>query len=410
MDRLEDFARYLVEKHSQGSAYVHYILDTLDPCLMPETSPSSGSNWENFAALAGNALDALAALTAVLESLHRAPAGMNAVSFSESCYRLLSERWDGVAQWLKYLIVHSSASNDARVPVAVCSHALHSIILDYTHNRYKEDIVSRANTVDIIYLALSQTNANTGRHHYLTTMDDEPCALLQLFYTYTAEQCGRDAMQLRLGSMGSKARRRLISALLARSDQLMGVTAGEVKSRGFLVLGVSKLLTNRKESWRLFKAEEWLPHQIAQLLNIGLRAERKGVTSSYFWHMFANSASAIAVSLIQCAAAPTKCVHALVEKGFFTCASISFSHLPLDSPKSLLVTALGRLLPYLYLSNLSDAAEDRGEIAMWGEDRKLQMDLGPIYLEYRTALRCAYNAHIVDYGVSLSMCSNSRVS
>lgn len=355
------------------------------------------------------ASNAFASLAVVLESFRQPPTDVDTKPFSDFCCRQLQEHWDGVVRWIRHLILRSPASLDTRMSLDVCIHTLYAVILDYALNPYKEDIVIREETVDIICLALCQTDPSTGRYYYISSHDDEPCTILETLNTYVNEKPGREAMLLRLASMGPKGRKRIVTALSARSAQITRATVGEVISRGFLLTAVARMLGSR-DMWKLFHREKWFTRNMAQLQSIGRKAQRAGLSSQLFWQVYSNSISAVAITLMQCAPAPTKEMHTLVEQGLFTCASIAFPHLNAESPPNMLATALQHLLSYLYLRKVIDAVEDRGEVEMWQQSRRLGPILNPVYLEYRTALQCVSNAHFVDSGVPVNMCSNPSVS
>ncbi|KAJ3522780.1 hypothetical protein NMY22_g11739 [Coprinellus aureogranulatus] len=413
--RLREAALHLFEATDDG--FIPHLLSAFDISKVPSLSAKRGD--PGVLNVTDSTTQALLKLLTVFQALSNPSSHPNALAFSEHTHRCALEQWDGITQWMLYFLRAPSALGSPRALVDLVNQTLIAMFEGNKDNTYKQELISRESTIDVIFTSLCLIDPETRHYHYIATTDRDPCCILDLLNEVVARsELGLQAAILRYQSLTAKQRKALVKALVDRPQipvwKSKAGTLGAVKSRTFLTMALFRLIGEDSTGslWGTFNRRHWLHTHLVDTCAIANMVHKRGAGADayeYWWYLGRCLAAAIFCTTMS-SPNPSACIHKLVEDGVLSCAAMAIPYM--DDTWTMLIDSLSALIPYVYLNRVMTAVQRRGDDLEYRKMRRCPDTFKATYMEYANGLNSPKGFPYVHAALhpEMNICNNLGVS
>ncbi|KAF6765364.1 hypothetical protein DFP72DRAFT_1108040 [Ephemerocybe angulata] len=194
------------------------ILDTLraniPTCKVLQDSETSAVTATN------NARAALYQAELVIFALGQGKDIAEAKDFVDAHFYMLLECWNDVLKWLLYLMLNTPTTSD---PLAIFTsvRAFAAMVLFPGWAHLQEEILDKPQTIDFIYLMLSQEDPDSGLYWYIPKTVYQPgCLILGCLKRCLDWESTEDLLRARFKAMRSDSRAKVVKSLSTRPKRM----------------------------------------------------------------------------------------------------------------------------------------------------------------------------------------------
>ncbi|KAJ3523376.1 hypothetical protein NMY22_g11465 [Coprinellus aureogranulatus] len=409
-------ADHLVKE--QDFNILEVTLGALDASDVPK-SPPTPLDWGNLSGRRTAVYGLVPIFLSLLFTSVRNPTpGLEA--YKQKAMEILLEGWEGVIQWMNYLINYSPQYGQHKKVCQDCADALHAMLARPELDPMRLELISVPGTGRLIYHLLSQQDVQTGKCIILD-IPGSICSMPQLLIETSSHEAARDVMRLEWESQGPKTRRKQAGALLGRVQQM--AEKADSKNMVEIAESISCFLTALLRlfgdptglPWRDVARQGFLSKWAQALTDLADKAQRIGIRNRKVWDTVSSSMLMLVDFTLVCTPNPNRNILQLIEGGIIRCATLC---LPWDSPslrspgKSCAIRTLEIILPFLTIEKVYNVVDDRGDFDFF-HDNKDNPNQPPkvkdICLDMRVAAVRGRRAFLTPKSAKLNICNNSKI-
>ena len=148
-------------------------------------------------------------------------------------------------KWILYLLLTVDQPDKDTLPL-FCAEVLEAFLGSEETDDWHEELLSTAQTADLIYVLLCQTDRHTGLYYYFPGM--RGCRIIELLWKNSNSPSGDSecaSARAKLNAVSGRTRGRIVSSLVLRARHIAEVAVGQRPGRGQLAFHRSFFLAMR---------------------------------------------------------------------------------------------------------------------------------------------------------------------
>lgn len=437
LDVLRELAAYLSEE--KESFMIDEVLDGLDKAQILHDPPGDSEAAAQYdLTVLRPASRRILQLIAIFKSLSHIEGTVDETnSIKERCFRELVERWGAVTKWIFHFLAEKQRSHPWDILFTlqqwiclVSVSLLKPLLSQIDGDRYKEELVSLPDTMDLVFALLCSTDQQTGKHCdvYKERKENICCLLEKVWLPLTMSVCARERIIERLSNCTPKYQKQVVKALISRAKEFVDNLQTETHLNTAIynlgtLFDVSSSLSwetffdTGTSIWRLLDRQNFLYEYATAVYKVTQKGVELNIRCGRLWSLINHCVTRLTLMAVFAAPNPIDTIPQLIKGGLLRCllaglpVTIKFRP-PASHP--LVIEALRMIYPFLYVEKVYSALKDSGGLSLidaWDGTASTAPANG-IIEEWAALLRWstkAYDELRMHEELNINMCNNGKV-